>query len=77
MHEEDALREEKQFMENLTKVELRESRALCSSMRFKLKYYGEEVARLRQAGHSLFVSVPRCAEQWACNRGINNSNSTV
>lgn len=47
MHEEDALREEKQFMENFTKTELRENRALCSSMRVKLKYYGEEVARLR------------------------------
>lgn len=48
MNEEDALIEEKEFVENLTKAELRESRALCSSMRMKLKYYEDEVARLRQ-----------------------------
>lgn len=47
MNEEDALIEEQAFMENLTKVELRESRAMCSSMRTKLKFYGDEVARLR------------------------------
>lgn len=49
-NEEDALMEEKQFLANLTKVELRESRVLYSSMRLKLKYYGEEVARLRYIG---------------------------
>lgn len=48
-NEEKALMEEEQFAENLTKVELRESRAMCSSLRMKLNYYGEEVARLRQA----------------------------
>lgn len=47
MNEEDALIEEQAFMENLTKAELRESRALCSSLRTKLKYYGDEIARLR------------------------------
>lgn len=47
MNEEDALIEEQAFMENLTKAELRESRALCSSLRVKLKYYGDEIARLR------------------------------
>ena len=47
MNEEDALIEEQAFMENLTKAELRESRAMCSSMRTKLKFYGDEVARLR------------------------------
>lgn len=47
MNEEDALIEEQAFMENLTKAELRESRALCSSLRIKLKYYGDEIARLR------------------------------
>lgn len=56
MHEEEALIEEQQFLENLTKVELRESRALCSSLRVKLKYYGEEVGRLRQA------NPPVCAQ---------------
>lgn len=47
MNEEKALLEEEKLTENLTKVELRESRALCSSLRMKLNYYGEEVARLR------------------------------
>lgn len=47
MNEEDALIEEQAFMENLTKAELRESRALCSSLRVKLNFYGEEIARLR------------------------------
>ncbi|CAM9635421.1 unnamed protein product, partial [Ectocarpus sp. 12 AP-2014] len=52
MNEDDALIEEQAFMENLTKAELRESRALCSSLRVKLKYYGDEVARLRQGMNS-------------------------
>lgn len=51
MNEEDALIEEQAFMENLTKAELRESQALCSSMRVKLHYYGDEVARLRRDTH--------------------------
>ncbi|CAM9185901.1 unnamed protein product [Ectocarpus fasciculatus] len=55
MNEEDALIEEQAFMENLTKAELRESRALCSSLRVKLKYYGDEVARLRQGMNSQIV----------------------
>lgn len=50
MNEEDALIEEQAFMENLTKAELRESRAMCSSMRTKLRFYGDEVARLRYEG---------------------------
>lgn len=59
MNEEDALIEEQAFMENLTKAELRESRALCSSLRAKLKYYGDEVARLRQEINSFPYNTPR------------------
>lgn len=47
LHEDEALIEEQQFMDNFTKAELRESQALCSSIRLKLRYYGDEVARLR------------------------------
>lgn len=46
-NEEKALLEEEKFADNLAKVELRESRALCSSLRMKLKFYGEEITRLR------------------------------
>ncbi len=56
MNEEDALIEEQAFMENLTKAELRESRALCSSLRVKLKYYGDEIARLR-----FVVTIDECS----------------
>lgn len=58
MNEEDALIEDQAFMENLTKAELRESRALCSSLRVKLKYYGEEIARLRCV--AMFAQKTKC-----------------
>lgn len=61
MHEEDALIEEQQFLENLTKVELRESRALSSSLRVKLKYYGDEVARLRRASLPVYKRANVCS----------------
>lgn len=46
-HEEDARIEENVFTEGLTKVELRESQALVSTLKTKLKYYRDEVARLK------------------------------
>lgn len=55
MFEEDAVIEERKFKESLMKAELRESRALCSSMRVKLKYYEEEVARLRYSIASVYT----------------------
>lgn len=77
MNEEDALIEEQAFMENLTKAELRESQALCSSMRVKLQYYGDEVARLRrETGRTLDLmqSVPP-KKPFNCFQALNCSSS--
>lgn len=52
-NEEDAILEEQRFADKFMKAELRESRALCSSMRVKLKFYEDEVDRLRQS-----ISIP-------------------
>ncbi|CAN0066224.1 unnamed protein product, partial [Pylaiella littoralis] len=75
MNEEDALVEEQAFMENLTKAELRESQALCSSMRVKLQYYGDEVARLRRETRRLQIVLDKVDDEDDERRGGKVHNS--